>query len=129
MCRRWSLLASGARLVHPKERKMARATPISVYEAIRDAYLRYYDTAFWLRDETLRTERRALLERPGVIFTDPLLEPVLPHDPSASIADVCAELGLDPGIGDRLGSMLFNSDGSFRLREHQATALRSALRR
>ena len=52
--------------------------PIAVYEAIKDAYLRYYDTAFRLRDAPLRAGRRALLEEPGVIFTDLLRRPRQP---------------------------------------------------
>ena len=52
--------------------------PIAVYEAIKDAYLRHYDTAFRLRDAPLRAGRRALLEEPGVIFTDLLRRPRQP---------------------------------------------------
>src|SRR4051794_20214569 len=100
-----------------------RATPLSLHEALRDAYLRYYDTAFRLREEALRQESRAVLERPGVIFSDPLLEPVLPYDPVTPIDEVCAKLSLRPGIADELGRMLFAAEGSFRLRAHQATAL------
>lgn len=107
---------------------MNRSHPGSVYEAIKDAYLRYYDTAFWLRDEGLRAERRALLEQPGVIFTDPLLEPVMPYDPADSLYDVCYRVGLSKAVADRLAQMLFGQeDGSFRLREHQARALEVSL--
>ncbi|MGH7717300.1 MAG: DEAD/DEAH box helicase, partial [Gemmatimonadaceae bacterium] len=98
-----------------------------VQEALREAYLRYYDTAFRLRDPGLRAERRALLERPGVVFTDPLIEPVLPYDPTESIATVCSELSVDVEVADQLGRMLFAADGSFQLRDHQASALRTSL--
>ena len=53
--------------------------PTTVDDELRSAYLRYVDTAFWLRDEALMSERRELLERRGTLFTDPLLEPVLPY--------------------------------------------------
>lgn len=101
--------------------------PSALYDSIREAYLRYYDTAFWLRDEKLRDERRALLEADGAVFTDPLIEPVLPYSPAESIADVCAEVGLSAAVADSLGLMLFDGDGGFRLRGHQAEAMRHAL--
>jgi len=101
--------------------------PSALYDSIREAYLRYYDTAFWLRDEKLRDERRALLELEGAIFTDPLMEPVLPYSPAESIAEVCAEVGVSGSVADILGLMLFEKDGSFRLRSHQAEAMRHAL--
>lgn len=44
------------------------------FEAMRDAYLRYYDTAFRLRDRRLQNERRALLDRPGGVYTEPFIE-------------------------------------------------------
>ena len=47
------------------------ANPQKVYAALREAYLRYYETAFRLADPDLSAERRALLERDGVIFTEP----------------------------------------------------------
>jgi DEAD/DEAH box helicase domain-containing protein len=103
------------------------AQPLNVYQAIRDAYLRYYETAFWLRDPMLRAERRALLDQPQVIFTDPLLEPVLPYDPAEPIEQVCSELGLDQSIAAALSSMLFDAGPEFALRAHQATALRVSL--
>jgi DEAD/DEAH box helicase domain-containing protein len=101
--------------------------PLTVYRQIAEAYLRYYETAFWLRDPALRDERRALLEGPGVIFTEPLVEPVLPYDPADSIAEVCEELGLGADVADALAEMLFGEPSSFCLRKHQARALRVAL--
>ncbi|KAA9375499.1 DEAD/DEAH box helicase [Microbispora cellulosiformans] len=44
------------------------------FEALRDAYLRYYDTAFRLRDPRLREERRALIDVPGGIYAEPYVE-------------------------------------------------------
>ena len=71
----------------------SRANPIGLYRNIREGYLRYFDTAFWIRDQGMLDERRALLEQDGVIFQQPLLE-VMPSYPSvASIAEVCAGLG------------------------------------
>src|SRR5262249_43084202 len=105
-----------------------RATPISLQNAIGDAYLRYYDTAYWLRDSQLQAERRALLEAEGAVFREPLLEPVLPYDGVMPLADTCAEAGLPDDVAPRLGRMLFGADESFRLRPHQARALTQSLR-
>jgi DEAD/DEAH box helicase domain-containing protein len=103
-------------------------TPTAVYRSIQEAYLRYYDTAFWLRSPGLMRERTHLLERPGFVFTDVLVEPVLPYGSTASIADVCRQAGLGREPADALGAMLFGADGSFKLRPHQATALELSLR-
>lgn len=106
---------------------MGSGTPVEVYEALKDAYLRYYDTAFWLRDGVLRHERREMLSAPGVIFTDPLIEPVMPYDCTSSIQEVCAEVDLDLSIANKLGAMLFGSDGKQGIRTHQAEAMRASL--
>ncbi|MFD5085166.1 DEAD/DEAH box helicase [Kitasatospora sp. NPDC058406] len=46
----------------------------TTHKALVEAYLRYYDTAFRLRDDALQAERRALLDRPGGVFADPFVE-------------------------------------------------------
>src|SRR4051812_19037511 len=103
---------------------MPEPTPHLLEATMRDAYMRYYDTAFWLRDETLRRERRELLEAEGVVFTEPLIEPVIPYESGPPLSDVCAEAGLSADLADALGEMLFGADGRFRLRHHQAEALK-----
>lgn len=97
--------------------------PISVYDAIKEGYLKYYDTAFWLRDPLLRKERHNLLEQDGVIFTDPLLEPIIPYEHGPTIAQVCNELGISENIANQLGRILFNSDSNFPLYTHQGQSL------
>lgn len=52
------------------------ANPASVIEYIRDAYLRYYDSAFWMRDQAVMDERREILLADGVMAREPLLEAV-----------------------------------------------------
>ncbi len=44
------------------------------FDALCEAYLRYYDTPFGLADERLEEERRGLLDRPGGVYTEPLIE-------------------------------------------------------
>lgn len=102
--------------------------PSKVYEALQEAYLRYYDTAFRLRDAPLMAERRETLLRDGVIFTEPLLEPVLPYEGAESLAEVCAASGVSKASAKQLGRVFFGADETFKLRKHQATAFRVAFR-
>lgn len=99
------------------------ATPTSVLEYVQGAYHRYYDSAFWLRDANLMAERRSLLEEPQVTAQEPLLEVVTPYPSVRSIRDACMEAGLGAEVADVLGRILFDADGEFLLRKHQAQSL------
>lgn len=107
------------------------ASPYRVHDAISQAYLRYFDTAFWLRDERLMSERRELLEKPGRLFADPLLEPVIPYDASVPLLDVTREVGISDETAEIVGRALFGAftppGQPIRLREHQADAIRCSL--
>jgi DEAD/DEAH box helicase domain-containing protein len=50
--------------------------PIGSFLRIREFYLTYLETAFRIADPGLTRERRALLEAPGTLCTDPLVEPI-----------------------------------------------------
>jgi DEAD/DEAH box helicase domain-containing protein len=106
--------------------------PQRVYAEIKDTYLRYIDTAYWLRSEELMTERRRMLADSDLLFTDVLLEPVRPYDAKVELSSVIDELGIDPEVGERVGAALlgaFTEEGApVRLRVHQAEALRQSLR-
>ncbi|MGX1348239.1 DEAD/DEAH box helicase domain-containing protein [Bradyrhizobium elkanii] len=56
--------------------------PVQTFEALRDAYLRYFDSPFDLRFEELVIARRQLLNRDGVLYREPLIEPQPPYVPS-----------------------------------------------
>ena len=86
---------------------MATPSPARVYKQIKSAYVKYIDTAFWLRDPALLDERRALLNRNEFIFTDILLEPVLPYDSVELLSDVVQELGFSQDVGRLVGEALF----------------------
>ena len=108
-------------------------SPIAAYEALRAAYQRYFDTAFWLRDPRLMRERRTLLENSGLLFTDPLLEPVIPYDATVPLADVCTpeSTGVSTETGEIVGRALFGSfvapGAPVMLRSHQAESIRCGL--
>ena len=105
------------------------STPLDVGRAIREGYLRYFDTAFWLRDKELMEERRKILESDGVVFTDSLIEPLLPYDSTISIVEVFRKWTIDDLLADKLAKMLFGreTNGDFRLRTHQAQALSASI--
>jgi len=101
--------------------------PITVHNHIRDAYLRYFDSAFWIRNEKVMEERRALFQEEGAISREPILETLMPYPEGPSIEEACAKVGLSSHIADELGRLIFKSDRRFRLREHQAESLHIAL--
>lgn len=100
---------------------MPHALPQTVQDHVQSAYLRYYDTAFWLRDPVLLAERRRLLERTGALTQDILLEPVLPYPSTEDATALCGKIGLHPSVSSRLAEIVFG--GPFNLRAHQAQAL------
>ncbi|MET8046563.1 DEAD/DEAH box helicase [Streptosporangium sp. NPDC005286] len=71
------------------------------FDALREAYLRYYDTAFRLRDPQLQAERRSLLDTPGGMYTEPYVE-VRPEYTTTgrSLADSTALAGAPAELAD-----------------------------
>ena len=98
-------------------------TPLEISKRIKDVYLRYLDTAFWLRDKGLSRERAKLVSEDGVLTTPPILEVGLPYLSTDSIANVVKKIGLSEKVADSLSRCIFDSDGTFKLRKHQAEAL------
>lgn len=49
--------------------------PIRTFDSLKSAYLRYFDSPFDLRFEDLVQARRRLLDRDGVLYREPLIEP------------------------------------------------------
>lgn len=102
--------------------------PIAVAAGLRETLLSYIDTAFALRNDHVRAERRALLEREGQLVQDVLLEPVLPYDGTHEALDVCRQVGLtDEESRILIGSVFGVPDpAGLYLRRHQAEALQAA---
>lgn len=111
---------------------MTYTNPTKVYAELKDAYLRYVDTAYWLRSPELMSERKALLTETELLFTDVLLEPVLPYEANVELQQVIDDSGIDPRVGAIVGRALFDDytkhGEPYRLRAHQAAALRHSLR-
>jgi DEAD/DEAH box helicase domain-containing protein len=106
--------------------------PLKVYNELSEAYLRYVDTEFWLRDQSIMAERRRLLEERGHLFTDVLLEPVVPYESTIKLSDAVAEAGLSKEVTERVGKALYGSftppGAPYMIRNHQADALVHSLR-
>ena len=106
---------------------MSKLDPARLQAAIQDGYLRYFDTAFWLRDDKLMAERRRLLQQDGNVFQDALIEPVPAYPAQQTILEACENVKLDRTIADQLAAMLFGSGSRFQLWSHQARSLRVSL--
>lgn len=104
---------------------MGKATPGEVLDYIQEAYHKYYDSAFWLRDEYLMRERRDLLDEPGLTAQEILLEAVLAYPSEVPVADACKAAGLPPKVAEHLGTVVFGDN--FDLRKHQAQSLETSL--
>ena len=100
-----------------------KKTPTSLDVAMREGYLKYYDTAFWLRDERMLEERLSILNEDRVVFQEPIIELIPSYQNSSSIIEVTRKLGLNDNIAHTLGQILFHKDGDYHLRQHQAEAL------
>lgn len=102
---------------------MKKSNPISVFEYVREAYARYYDTAFWMRDEKLMEERQSITMDDGVMARKPLIEAVPQYPSLDSINDICTEAGLDPFVAKSLGWVVFGAKEGVKLRRHQSQSL------
>ena len=73
--------------------------PIDTFQSLKSAYLRYFDSPFDLRFEEVVQARRRLLDRDGVLYREPLVEPQPPYSGSGhSISSAVAEV-LDGSSG------------------------------
>lgn len=106
---------------------MTTATPASLQAALEEGYLRYFDTAFWLRDAQMMAERRCLLSGQRVLFREPLLEALFPYESRETIADVVSGVGLSASVARELDRLIFGGSGESALRPHQARALRTSI--
>lgn len=92
---------------------------------LSDYFLRYYETAFSVRDEATSRERRQLLAAAGALFQEPYIE-LLPDYVSStrSVSEMTNDLRL-PAEFAGLASILM--PGIERLYLHQEQALKAAL--
>jgi ATP-dependent helicase YprA (DUF1998 family) len=106
--------------------------PIGSFDSIKDHFLRYVNTAFGIRFDSESREREDLLNRDGVFFRQPWVEPLPEYQSSnVNVAKLSAEhlSGLPQhalGIFKELvGKGLFKED--FDMHQHQLEMLRQAV--
>jgi hypothetical protein len=111
--------------------------PIGGFDRIRELYITYLETAFRIGNAGVSAERRALLESPGTLCTEPLLEPVARY---RSVDWTLRELAASQGSclpdfepEQRAAFVRLVSSGLFdsadaRLYEHQAVMLQRGTR-
>jgi len=107
--------------------------PLSLFRNLRDLYLRYLDSPFDLRYSDLVRERRALLDRDGYLWREPLIEPVPAYPLCGRDFRGMAHDLLDPSWGDQVTDELadFVACGAFRADlqpyEHQRRAFEQSV--
>ena len=113
-------------------------SPIETFQSLKNAYLRYFDSAFDLRFEEVVQARRRLLDRDGVLYREPLVEPQPPysgsgHDIGSAVSEVLSSAsGWTPSlirelaqIGER-GLFAPRASTPLELYEHQVEMLRAS---
>ena len=101
---------------------MSAYTPSKVLNHIQEAYHKYYDSAFWIKDQILLRERRKLLEQPQLTAQDIYLETVLPYPAIISAEELSRDIDVPLDVIKKAINIIFGAD--FKLREHQADSLR-----
>ncbi|MBF6243294.1 DEAD/DEAH box helicase [Nocardia elegans] len=104
---------------------MDAITPVTLADGLRETYLRYFDTAFWLNNDAILAERRELLGRPGALLGKVMVEPVIPYPNIARLDQVAATACIPRSVALRVASALFPdvAPDEISLREHQANSI------
>lgn len=96
-------------------------TPLEVIGHVQDAFLRYYETQYWIKPQQLMDERRNLLIKNNTLFSEPVIELINPYPATEDAEKVCNSIGFNKDFANRLTNIVFGAD--YKLRQHQADAL------
>lgn len=100
-------------------------TPISMFEALRDEFTRYYDTPFRLRSANLMTERRNLIDQEGATWRQPWIEIMREYATTGDgLKSAVESAGGSPDLVEFIRCGLFQFDDLF---IHQRDSLASIL--
>ena len=110
--------------------------PFDVSNQLRESYIRYIETSFKFnspsieQEPVLERERRELLKKEGLIYQEPLFEPILrPKSSEKTLSQVCAELGISEDVSEFLAAG--GEDGlapkTRKLYDHQVKAISASL--
>jgi DEAD/DEAH box helicase domain-containing protein len=119
----------GVNMTSINQRTSAQVTPQKLMHDLREAYLRHVDSSYWLDNESLMRDRKAILDSGNQLFADVFLEPVLPYEGTESFVSLCEDLGLDLSVMVQVvrAIMPWFSETpieQIKLRQHQADAVR-----
>lgn len=106
---------------------MKLPNPVTLAEKLREAYVRYYETAYQLEDKELTAERRELLLKDGYLMNEVFLEPIMKYDETVDFERLVNELGLssEHALRAMLGLMDWNVGiENPKLRNHHADSLK-----
>jgi DEAD/DEAH box helicase domain-containing protein len=106
---------------------MGNLSPKLFSDGLRESFVRYFNTAYWLENEVLLDERQKLITEPGALVADPLLEPIFRYPSTVSYWNLISKLGIPNGVAHTVCKALFGNFvddlDQLELREHQANAL------
>src|SRR4051812_41305702 len=75
------------------------ADAFNVFRTLNDYFFRYYGTPFAVADDGVERERERLLNRDGVVWREPWIEPLRDfHGAGRSLEDSCHEMGAHPDL-------------------------------
>jgi len=109
--------------------------PIAPVEHVRNDLVKYIETAFGTHFQSLEKERRDLLETPGILATDPIIELLQAYETDRPFEDLDTRdfPGLTTAQIEILKNVVLAKGGLFsggwRLYRHQTQMLRSSLER
>ena len=98
-------------------------TPISMFEKLRDEFVRYYDTPYRLRSTNLMNERRDLIDREGSTWQQPWIEVLREYAQTGlGVSDAVLGAGGSRDLAEFIQTGLITFGDLF---EHQQKALKS----
>src|SRR5690606_32068812 len=105
--------------------------PINAFETLQDGIKRYITSAFGTNSESFEKERKELLDKPGVLFQTPYVEPIPSYKPGKKLEQLTTEdlpylnqEGIE-AFQHIAGAGLFNS--GYQLYTHQQSMLKASL--
>ena len=110
--------------------------PFEISDQLRESYIRYTETVFKFnspsleQEPVLERERRELLQREGMLYQEPLFEPILrPKSSEKTLSQVCTDLGISKDVSDFLAAG--GEDGlaprTRELYDHQVKSIKTSL--
>lgn len=111
--------------------------PVKAFAEIKQSVFRYIKTAFGSRSKSFESERHELLDKPGGIFQEPWIEPLIPYKTTRELAALSGEQlprlsqAAQTAFKDLCAASLFRAESGKeppKLYKHQEEMLRDSLK-